>query len=114
VWVYQSRQEKKNELARLRLPAVFAEMAFILREHKRTATATALEHCEVVEISRQEFNDYVDRSPSVISSILKALADRLLTTTMKALRTPDLFMGACEILHLFGKNGKSDLPYDFN
>ncbi len=104
--------DQKNELTRLRPPAVFGEMALLLKDHNRTATATALEHCEVVEISRQSFGDYIDRSPSVIGSILRALADRLMTTTMRALRTPDLFMGACEILHLIGHNSGGALPYE--
>jgi len=90
---------------------VFGEMALLLKDHKRIATATALEHCETVEISRRAFRDYIDRSPSVISSILKALAGRLQVTTMRALRTPDLFMAACEVLCLFGANGGDALPY---
>ena len=103
--------DQEKEISRLDPPTVFGEMALLLKDHNRTATARALANCEGVEISRRSFKEYIDRSPSVIRNILGAFADRLLATTRRALRTPDLFLGVCEILHLFGAHNSGDLSY---
>mgnify|MGYP001034221747 CR=1 FL=1 len=102
---------KEKEVSRLFPPSVFGEMALLLKDHKRTATARALECCEAVEISREAFDAYVDQSPPVIANILGAFADRLLSTTKRSLRTPDLFLAVCEILHLLGANKSGELSY---
>ena len=102
----------KHVLTTLKPPAVFGEMALLLKDHKRTATATAAEDCEVVEIKRRAFDDYIAKSPSVIASLVTALASRLQETTMKASKVPDIFMGVCEILSLFQTHTDSDIAFD--
>jgi CRP-like cAMP-binding protein len=99
-------------LTTLKPPAVFGEMALLLREHKRTATATAAEDCEVVEIRRKAFDDYIEESPKVIASLVTALASRLRETTMKASKVPDLFTGVCEMLNLVRIHTESDILFD--
>ncbi len=104
--------DRKIVLSELNPPAVFGEMALLLKGHKRTATATALELSEVVEIHRQAFDDYMDKSPPVIANILKALANRLKKTTMKAAKAPDTFIGMCEILNLLAIHANSEFLYE--
>jgi CRP/FNR family cyclic AMP-dependent transcriptional regulator len=111
VQISTTAAEEDVALAVLRPPAVFGEMALLLEGHTRTATARALEHCQVVEISRSAFQDYIGQSPSVIASVLQAMADRLDATTRRATRVPDLFMGVCHVLHLFRIHADTDLQY---
>ena len=73
----------KKVLTILKPVTVFGEMALILEDHKRTATATALEHSEVVEIEKKDFDKYIEKSPQVIAAALKALVERLLETTSR-------------------------------
>ncbi len=95
----QSRGEK-TVLALIEPVSVFGEMAILLEGHRRTATATAVEYAEVVAVERDAFLDALDRSPSIISSVMYALAERLRSTTAMVVRVPDLVTGICEILHL--------------
>lgn len=103
---------KKVVLARLEERSVFGEMALILKEHQRTATATALEDSEVVKIPKDVFDQYMRDSPTVISSCLLAISRRLQESTDKASRSPDPFMGVARILHLFWEHDVRDLSYD--
>lgn len=73
----------KKVLAVLEPVTVFGVMALVLKDHKRTATATVLEHAEVVEIEKKDFDEYIEKSPKVITAALKALVDRLLDTTTR-------------------------------
>ncbi len=102
----------KTVITTLKPPAVFGEMALLLKEHKRTATVIAAEDCELVEIKRQDFDDYIAQSPKVIASVLTALASRLRETTVRASKVPDMFMGVSEILNLFRSHTDSDFLYD--
>jgi len=104
--------EKKVVLTRLRPPAVFGEMALLLTGHKRTATVRALEPTEVVEINSQAFEDYLEKSPPVISTVLTGLAARLQDTTRKAAHAPDIFQGISETLNLLSVHGMQQIFHD--
>jgi len=82
----------KKVLAVLNPVTVFGEMALLLKDHKRTATATALEYSELVEIEKKYFDEYIGESPPVIATALKALVDRLLDTTSRLKKHEDLDM----------------------
>lgn len=99
-------------LAILEPIAVFGEMALLMSEKKRTATAKALMPCEVVEISKETFEGYIKESSSFITAVLNTLVNRLKKTTEKASKTPNLFLGVCEILNLFLIHGQLELKYD--
>jgi CRP/FNR family cyclic AMP-dependent transcriptional regulator len=102
---------KQVVLTTIKPVTVFGEMALLLDEHKRTATATALENSELIEISETTFDDYVKSSPPVISTVLLALADRLQKTNERAARVPDMLDAASEILNLLAINDKRELSY---
>lgn len=103
--------EKQVKLRIFNPVTVFGEMALLLDEHRRTATATTLEDSEVIEIKKTTFDDYVKSSPQVISTVLKALADRLQKTTERAARVPDILDATSGILNLLAINDKRELPY---
>jgi len=78
----------KKVLTVLKPITVFGEMALVLPDHQRTATAAAADCSEVVEIAKSDFDDYIDSSPAVIAAALKALVDRLRETTVR-LKSPE-------------------------
>jgi len=103
---------KRVVLTVLREQSVFGEMALILGEHKRTATATALEDSEIAKIPKAVFDRYMRDSPTFISTCLIAIARRLQETTDKASTNPDIFMGVAQILNLFWEHDQRALSYE--
>ena len=87
-------------LAILEPPAIFGEMALIFKEEKRTATVTALEYTELVQIEKQTFEEYFKKSPPIMEHIVNTLVSRLKRTTDRVGTTADIFIGTAEILNL--------------
>ena len=83
---------QKKVLTALKPVTVFGVMALVLKGNKRTATATALENVEVVEIDKEEFDEYIEKSPRVISATLKTLVERLQETTSRLKKHEELNM----------------------
>jgi CRP/FNR family transcriptional regulator, cyclic AMP receptor protein len=90
--------DAKRVLAVLQPVAVFGEMALLLPDQHRTATAMALVPSKVAEITRTDFEGFFQKSPPLIAALLKALVSRLQKTTQEALGAPDLFLGVAEVL----------------
>ena len=110
-----SRKEngKKTIIAVLKPVAVFGEMALLLKDQKRTATATALTPSKLAEISRKDFDDFVDQSPKLITAVLRAMVSRLQKTTTRVTHSPDMFTAVIRTLHLFiGHNQFHGIRYD--
>ncbi|BBD09090.1 Crp/Fnr family transcriptional regulator [Desulfovibrio ferrophilus] len=102
---------KKKVFAILKPVSMFGEMAILLGDEKRTATAVALEDSKVVEIKNDDFQEYIRQSPPMISTLLNVLVHRLKTATSKSLRVPNIFVGICNVFTLFGKHGNRNLNY---
>lgn len=102
---------KKKVFAILNPISMFGEMAILLGDEKRTATAVALEDSKVVEVKKDDFEEYIRQSPAMISTLLNVLVHRLKTATSKSLRVPNLFLGVCNVFSLFGKHGTRSLNY---
>jgi CRP-like cAMP-binding protein len=83
---------QKKVLTVLKPVTIFGVMALVLKENNRTATATALEDVEVVEIDKEEFDEYIEKSPRVISATLKTLVERLQETTSRLKKHEELNM----------------------
>ncbi len=82
----------KKVLTILEPVTVFGEMALLWEDHKRTATTTALEYSELVEIEKKYFDEYIGKSPPVVATALNALVNRLLETTSRLKKHEDLTM----------------------
>jgi len=103
---------KKTVLAILKPVNVFGEMALILKDHGRIATAMALEHTELVEITRETFEKFIGSSPAFIKMILTALSDRLHHADAEITKIPNIFVATCEILNLLFEHGNIEILYD--
>ena len=103
---------RKKVFANLKPISIFGEMALFLDEGARTATAIALEDSKVIEVTRDDLEEFMRASPKVIASIITVLVSRLKSTTKKALKVPNTGMGVVRILDMFATNGKMELKYD--
>lgn len=65
-----------RHVARLRPPVTVGEMA-LLSEGPRSATATALRDSHLYRLSREAFEEVVERHPSTMLYFIRLLADRL-------------------------------------
>lgn len=95
-----TRKNKKVTLAVLKPGEIFGEMALIIKEHKRTATATTLEASEVIVIYKNSFYEYLNQSSIVIRTLINSLIERLYKTTSMLVETDDLSYGISQILRL--------------
>lgn len=97
-----SIEEDNNKiiLAVFQPVSVFGEMALLLQDQKRTATARAIVKSKVATISRKDFDDFVHKSPKVITAVLKAIVSRLQLTTERIIHSPELYMVIIENLNL--------------
>jgi CRP-like cAMP-binding protein len=104
--------EKRSTLTMLQPVSVFGEMALLLKDQKRTATAIARSPSKVAEIGKADFDDFIEQSPKLISAVLKVLVERLQKTTQMVSKSPDLFLSTCEILHLLHLHTVRQIKYD--
>jgi CRP-like cAMP-binding protein len=92
--------KSKTVLGIVKPVTVFGEMALLLRNQLRTASATALSKAKVAEISRADFDDFIEQSPRLITAILKALVTRLRQTNDRVTQSPELYTVITETLDL--------------
>jgi CRP/FNR family cyclic AMP-dependent transcriptional regulator len=90
---------KKVVLAVLTPPVVFGEMALLLDESVRTATAITVEESELIILERDQFNEYLSNMSPVMAHVVEHLAQRVKETSMRAARTADAFMGICTLIN---------------
>lgn len=102
---------KKKVLAILKPISLFGEMAIILEDQKRTATAVALEDVKVVEIKKDDFEEFVRMSPQIMQSVLNILVHRLKAATVKSMRVPSVFHGSALALDLFARHGVTSVDH---
>jgi len=102
----------KKVFAILKPISIFGEMALFLDDNMRTATAIALEDSKVIEVTKDDLDEFMRASPKVIASIITVLVSRLKTTTKKAMKVPSIGMGVVRILDLFASNNAMTLRYD--
>lgn len=112
VEIYVEAGDSKMVLAHLSPVAIFGEMAVLLADQKRSASARALTYCEVMEINREAFDEFVEKAPTIVVLMLKALAARLIRTNAKLMKAPVLFVGVCEILGLMVAHERNELNTD--
>ena len=102
----------KKVFAVLKPISIFGEMALFLDEGIRTATAIALEDSKVIVVTKEDLDEFMQKSPKVIASIITVLVSRLKTTTRKALKAPSIGLGIVRIFDLFSTCGKLELQYN--
>ncbi|WP_051958181.1 Crp/Fnr family transcriptional regulator [Desulfobacter vibrioformis] len=105
-------EDKKLVLTQLKRQDVFGEMALILGNHKRSATATAVTDVRLIRIPKSKFDAYMKASPTVITTTLVAIARRVNELTPQTGQSVDGFEAAARILHLMNDHHRSDISLD--
>ncbi|HEX3048654.1 MAG TPA: cyclic nucleotide-binding domain-containing protein [Bacillota bacterium] len=111
VEISATRSGHRLSLAILEPGAIFGEMALVLSDQKRTATATALEDCEVTVIEKSMLYKYLLKASPVIRRLISDLIDRLDKTTSMLVETDDLSNSFTPFLRLLAKYGVSEIDY---
>lgn len=106
------RKGHKIILDVLKPGAIFGEMALVLSDQKRTATATALENSEATVINKNTFYKYLMNSSPVIRTLVSDLIDRLYKTTSMLVETDDLSISICQMFRLLIQNQVPELDYE--
>lgn len=76
VGVYLSKEDAQVEVARLAAGQIVGEMAFI-SDGPRTATVKAVADCNLIIISRQQFEEKLRESDATIRAIVHMLSQRI-------------------------------------
>ena len=103
--------KKKVVIHKLEPVTTFGEMALLLEDHRRTASAIALEFSELIEVKKKVFDDYINQSQKFIATTLKGIVERLQKTTMLINKPPDTFLTICEMLNLIASHGVEKIRY---
>lgn len=98
--------KNKTVLGLLQPVSVFGEMALLLKNQQRTATATTLSNARVAEISRKDFDEFFRQSPKLITALLKAMVARLEQTNARISQSPELYTVITETLNLLIQHDK--------
>jgi hypothetical protein len=98
-------------LAELSPVSVFGEMAVLLPDRKRTATARALDRVKVVVINKKNFDAFIDKTPNIIQSILGVLVQRLKESTDKHIHSSGIFHGLVLTIDLMIQHETLDIDY---
>ena len=77
VRVYAGEGETETELARLAVGEIFGEMALIF-DGPRTASVQATQDCNLIIITRQQFEDKLQATDPTINAVVRMLARRIL------------------------------------
>jgi CRP-like cAMP-binding protein len=106
------RGGKKSVLTVLGEQAVFGEVALLTGNHIRSATATALEDSQIIRIPKEVFEQYLNKSPKVISACLVAIAHRLNDFSTHESERPVTLERIARILDLLRIHARTELAYD--
>lgn len=87
---------------------IFGEMALV-SSGKRTASALAIEPCELIEVEKDLFNELMTSSPKIIQMLTKSLIARLKKTSsrVKVEASDDLFNSVCSLLDLLCRDSSN-------
>ena len=78
----EGKEEKKGaqiDLAKIGTGSIFGEMA-LLFDGPRTASAKALEDCNLIVLTRQVFDNKMEKSDPTVRALLKMLTQRIINS----------------------------------
>lgn len=83
VEISMKREDQKIIVAELSPVSIFGEMALLSKEKRRTATAKALDRVKAIRIDRDNFEQQLSDTPSIIATVLYGVTQRLVDTTLR-------------------------------
>lgn len=109
VSVYTEHEGKIVELAKLDLGQIFGEMALIF-DDPRTASVKALEDCNLIVITRQSFQQKLNRSDPTIKAIVGMLSQRIVTANNAVVNKQSDMTDMVDTVNVIYQNVLATLP----
>ena len=109
VSVFTECDSKRIDLAMLELGQIFGEMALIFDDF-RTASVVALEDTNLIIITRESFEQKLDRSDSTIQAIVRMMTQRMITANNAVIKKKTDILDLMETVHLIYQNVLFALP----
>lgn len=75
----ESKEDTQIDLAKVATGSIFGEMA-LLFDGPRTASAKALEDCNLIVLTRQVFDNKMEKSDPTVRALLKMLTQRIINS----------------------------------
>ncbi|MBG0775791.1 MAG: cyclic nucleotide-binding domain-containing protein [Desulfovibrionaceae bacterium] len=104
--------DERKVVARLTPISVFGEMALILGDNLRTATARALEDVRAVCIRKSDFDALAAEAPQLLQALLNVLVYRLRAYTTRATHITSITHGLALLLELLAVHGVTEVDRD--
>lgn len=109
VRVYTSHENKEIELARLGTGQIFGEMALIF-DGPRSASVQATEDCNLIVITRQQFEDKLKTTDPTIRAVVQMLTNRILDTNNSLINKKSSLEDMKETAQVIYRNVADGLP----
>lgn len=109
VEVFTEANEREVSLAKLGLGQIFGEMALIFEEY-RTASVRALEDCNLIVISRQSFQQKLNKTDPTIKAIVQMLTQRIVSANNTVVNQKNSTKELRETTQIIYENILSSLP----
>jgi len=109
--VYDEYDGKVTELGKLQVGDIFGEMSLLFNE-PRAASIKTVKDCNLIVITKQNFDHKLERSDKTVKAIVKMLSRRLMKTNdMLASHSGDLDALADQVKSI-GNNIRENLPHN--
>lgn len=109
VEVFTENDDKVISLAKLELGQIFGEMALIFEE-RRTASVKAIEDCNLIVITRQSFQQKLDKTDPTIKAIVHMLTQRIISANNAMVNKKSSMDDLVETTNIIYQNILSSLP----
>lgn len=109
VGVYLGKDDMEVEIARLGTGQIVGEMAFI-SDGPRTATVKALADCNLIVISRQQFEEKLKESDATIRAIVHMLSQRIVESNNTVLNKKSDLQDLKDTARIIYENILAKLP----
>lgn len=111
VSIYTKKQDEDHEivLAEIGTGAIFGEMA-LLFDGPRTASAKALDDCNLIVLTRQVFDSKMEKSDPTVRALLKMLTERIINSNNTVINKKSDIGDLTDTAHIIYDNILQGLP----
>lgn len=109
VEVFTESNEKTIRLAKLETGQIFGEMALVFDE-QRTASVKAIEDCNLIVITRQSFQQKLNKTDPTIKAIVQMLTQRIISSNNAVVNKKSSTADLIETTQIIYQNILSALP----
>ncbi len=109
IFTKKEKEEQTIQLAKIEAGSIFGEMA-LLFDGPRTASAKALEDCNLIILTRQVFESKMEKSDPTVRALLKMLTQRIIASNNTVINKKSDIKDLTETTHTIFDNILQALP----